>query len=68
MPRLDRLRVLADALEVALAEAPVGVKAQLAAQYRATLAELDALDADAGVGDPIDEIAKRRAARRASSA
>lgn len=68
MSRVDRLKTLADDLEAALTEAPVSVKAQLAAQYRATLAELDALNADAEAGDPIDEIAKRRAARRASSA
>ena len=65
MTRVERLRALADDLEAALTEAPVGVKAQLAAQYRATLAELDVLDAAASDkdGDPVDEITARRAAR-----
>lgn len=65
MARVDRLRLLADDLQTALGEAPVGVKAQLAAQYRATLAELDGLESAASekAGDPVDEIAARRAAR-----
>jgi hypothetical protein len=66
--RADRLEALADALESALVEADTGVKAQLAAQYRATLNELDQLKpTEAKAGDPIDEVAARRARRRKSA-
>jgi hypothetical protein len=43
MSRIDRLRDLADLLEASLRESSAGTRAQLAAQYRATLAEIDAL-------------------------
>jgi 5-methylcytosine-specific restriction enzyme A len=67
--RLSRLCDLADDLQMALAEASVGVKAQLAAQYRATLAEIDGLvRARAKAGDPVDELAQRRAERGAGPA
>jgi hypothetical protein len=43
--------------------------APLANQYRATLAELAELTKGSGkVGDPVDEITARRAARRAGTA
>lgn len=70
MARIDRLRTLADKLEASIDEASVGVRAQLAAQYRATLAEIDALDgaANSKAGDLVDEVAQRRAARGAGPA
>lgn len=71
MARLDRLRDLADGLESALAEASIGVKAQLAAQYRATLAEIDELErasAPAEKGTGLDELTARRAARQSGAA
>jgi len=47
----------------------VRTKAALAAQIRGTSADLAALSADdSKVGDPVDEIAKRRAARGAGPA
>ena len=68
MSRLDDLTKLrADPLEW-LDEAPADRKAALVAQYRATLAEIDELSPKEAAGDGIDEIAKRRAARRSSSA
>lgn len=71
MERLERLRDLADDLEASLGEASVGVKAQLAAQYRATLAEIDELERDqapAEKGTGLDELNARRAAREARAA
>lgn len=63
--RLEKLRDLADLLEESLDEASVGVRAQLAAQYRATLAEIDSLsEGERKAGDPVDEVAQRRTARR----
>jgi len=66
--KAQRLESLADALEIALLEADPAVKAQLAAQYRATLNELDQIkEPEAKAGDPIDEVAARRALRRRSA-
>lgn len=46
----------------------VRTKAALAAQIRATSADLAGIEAqDAKAGDPVDEIAKRRAARGAGA-
>lgn len=68
MSRLDDLTKLrADLLEW-MDEAPADRKAALVGQYRATLAEIDELTPKEAVGDGIDEIAKRRAARRSSAA
>ena len=68
MSRLDDLTKLrADLLEW-LEEAPADRKAALVAQYRATLAEIDELTPKEAAGDGIDEIARRRAARRSRPA
>lgn len=62
--RLEALEALRDILRASLDEAPADKRAPLAAQYRATLAEIDSLSADnAKAGDALDEIAARRAAR-----
>ena len=67
MSRLEDLTKLrADLLEW-LDEAPADRKAALVGQYRATLAEIDELSPKEAAGDTIDEIAARRAARRASA-
>lgn len=72
MARIDRLRALADHLEAALEEASVGVKAQIAAQYRATLAEIDELEGASAPavekGTGLDELNQRRAARQSGAA
>lgn len=72
MARIDRLRVLADTLETALDEATVGVKAQIAAQYRATLAEIEDIEKASAPAAPkgsgLDEVTARRAAREAGAA
>ena len=68
MSRLEDLTRLRSDLLDWLKEAPADRKAALVAQYRATLAELDELTPKEAVGDSIDEIAQRRAARRSSPA
>ena len=68
MSRLDDLRNLRSLLLESIDEAPADKRAPLAAQLRATLAEIDSLDEGAKAVDPVDEIAKRRAARRTGTA
>lgn len=67
MSRLDDLVELRQNLLEWMDEAPADRKAALVAQFRATLAEIDELSPKEAVGDGIDEIAKRRAARRGRS-
>lgn len=71
--RLTRLRKLAKLLEDSLEEASVGVRAQIAAQYRATLAEIEELEggakpAPARKGTALDELTARRSARQPGAA
>jgi hypothetical protein len=61
--RRQALEALRDKLAADIEVAPVGVSAQLAAQLRATLAELDTLDAPAEV-TLEDELAARRQDRQ----
>lgn len=69
MARKDDLKALADLLWASLGEADPDKRAPLANQYRATLAEIEELSADEQkVGDPIDALAARRAARGGSTA
>lgn len=68
MPRLDDLARLREQLLGWMVEAPADRRAALVAQYRATLAEIDELTPKEAVGDSIDEIAQRRAARRSAPA
>jgi hypothetical protein len=71
MARIDRLRELADLLEESLSEATVGVRAQIAAQYRATLAEIDELEKASAPAAPkgsgLDQLTERRAARESGA-
>lgn len=67
--RLDRLIALRNRLEQGLSgEVPVRDLAALSREYRATLAEIAELSPEKKASDPVDEIAKRRAARGAGSA
>lgn len=67
--RLESLRALESLLWESLEACPEGKRAPLAAQYRATLAEVDVLEREAGkVADPVDEIAARRSARGGATA
>lgn len=68
MSRLGDLTALRDNLLEWISEAPIDRKAALIAQYRATLTEIDELTPKEAAGDSIDEIAKRRAARRSAAA
>lgn len=67
MDRLDDLTRLRGQLMEWMEEAPADRRAALVAQYRATLAEIDELTPKEAVGDSIDEIARRRAARRSTT-
>jgi hypothetical protein len=62
---LQQLRVvLLDSLEAVDADK----RAPLAAQLRATLSEIEALESQGSkAGDPVDDLAARRAARGASA-
>lgn len=67
MSRLDDLRNLRELLLESLDECPPYSRAPLAAQLRATLAEIDGLAATAPVNKPknaLDELTQRRAARK----
>lgn len=67
MARLDDLRNLRELLLESLDECPPYSRAPLAAQLRATLAEIDELAATAPVDEPknaLDELTQRRAARK----
>lgn len=67
MSRLDDLRDLRELLLKSLAECPPYSRAPLAAQLRATLAEIDELATAAPVDKPknaLDELTQRRAARK----
>lgn len=67
--RLSKLRALEVTVLASIDEAPADKRAALVAQYRAILAEIDGMEADTmKAGDPVDEIASRRAARGAVAA
>lgn len=69
---LDRMAKLLDLEAIAwssVVETDPARRAPLIAQHRAILAEIAELSKDlTGTGDPVDEIAKRRAARGAGPA
>lgn len=63
--RLDRLVALRDHLEAVLRiDIPARDLATASREYRAVLAEIAELEPKKAAGDPVDEIAARRAARR----
>lgn len=67
--RLEALVDLAAVLKASIDDSPADKRAPLAAQYRATLAEVAELEREAGkVADPVDEIAARRVARGGATA
>lgn len=67
--RLKTLEALRDLLARQISECDsMRDTAALSNQLRATLTEIDQLAPKVDVGDPVDEIAQRRAARRASTA
>lgn len=68
MSRLEDLTTLREQLKEWMVGAPVDRKAALVAQYRATLADIEALTPKEPAGDGIDEVKARRDARRAGTA
>lgn len=68
MSQADELRAAADLAWASAQEAPADKRAPLLAQYRAALADLAKVADETKTGDPVDEIAQRRAARRAGTA
>lgn len=64
--RLERLEALRDSLEAALGS-DIGARdlASVSREYRAVLADIEAIPAKGG--SPADEIAERRARRRAAA-
>lgn len=68
--RLDRLKTLRRLIEGTIADGGIPVRdlAALSREYRAVLAEIDELSPPKQEGDVVDEIAQRRAARRAGTA
>jgi len=68
--RLDALKAARDALAVQI-DAGGGTVAQCVAQFRAVLLEIEEIETAASAkdeGTPLDELQKRRAARRAGAA
>ena len=69
MSRLDDLTAARDVMWASIQEAPADKRAPLMAQWRALEVTISELASEAGkAGDPIDEIAARRAARGGSTA
>lgn len=67
--RLQALKDLRDVLATSIAECESARDvAALSNQFRTTLAEIEVLSPRASVGDSVDEIARRRAARRSGPA
>ena len=67
--RLSKLHALEPVVLESIECAPADKRAALVAQYRQLLAEIDTLEANGmKAGDPVDEIAARRAARGAVAA
>lgn len=66
--RLEDLTRLRGVLWASIEAADVDKRAPLAARLESVLEQIERLSPSAKVGDPVDEIAKRRAARGAGSA
>lgn len=66
--RLATLKALRDVLASSIVEADPDKRASLAARLESVLEQIDRLTPQAKAGDPVDEIAKRRAARGAGTA
>lgn len=65
--RLRALEALRDVLAKSVLDADPDKRASLAARLTEVLEQIEKLTPVAKVGDPVDEIAKRRAARGAGS-
>lgn len=65
--RLDELEQLRGLLWESIREAPADKRAPLAARLESVLEQIESLSPAGKVGDPVDEVAKRRAARRSGA-
>lgn len=65
--RLDDLKAMRELLWTSLSEADPDKRAPLFARLESVIEQIDALSPNEKAGDPVDEIAKRRAARGAGS-
>lgn len=66
--RLDDLNAMRELLWTSLGEADPDKRAPLFARLESVIEQIEKLSPIAKVGDPVDEIANRRAARGAGSA
>ena len=66
--RLTALEALRDVLAASISAADVDKRAPLAARLTDVLEQIEKLTPAEKVGDPVDEIAKRRASRGAGTA
>lgn len=66
--RLDDLQAMRELLWTSLNEADPDKRAPLFARLESVIEQIDALSPNEKAGDPVDEIAKRRAARGAGAA
>jgi hypothetical protein len=66
--RVEDLQAAADLMWDSMSECLPDKRAPLMAQWRALSAEVAAIADDTKVGDPVDEIAQRRASRGAGPA
>lgn len=65
--RLDDLKAMRELLWSSLAEAEPDKRAPLFARLESVVEQIDRLSPNEKAGDPVDEIAKRRAARAGST-
>lgn len=65
--RLDDLKAMRELLWTSLSEADPDKRAPLFARLESVIEQIDVLSPNEKAGDPVDEIAKRRAARGAGS-
>ena len=61
--RLDDLKAMRELLWTSLSDADPDKRAPLFARLESVIEQIDALSPNEKAGDPVDEIAKRRAAR-----
>ena len=66
--RLDDLKDMRDLLWESVRQADPDKRAPLFARLESVIEQIDALSPNEKAGDPVDEIAKRRAARGAGAA
>lgn len=66
--RLDDLKAMRELLWTSLSDADPAKRAPLFARLESVIEQIESLSPSEKAGDPVDEIARRRAARGAGSA